>query len=170
MRNNSNSIKRGLFYGRFQPFHNGHYSVIEQMDRDGLDEIIVGVSSSQETGTIRNPFTAEERREMITQSLDITKKVHLVNLYDQYDCNKWVAHIKEVCPNFDYLYICNNHLRELFQTNGYLVREFESVDGISATKVRQAIASSDNWEQYVHPKVKEAILAVNGVERIRRMK
>ena len=54
----------GLVIGRFQPFHKGH----EYMIRKALSlckRVVVLVGSSQESGTERNPFNYQIRKEMI---------------------------------------------------------------------------------------------------------
>ena len=53
-----------VYIGRFQPYHNGHVKVIE----DGLkiaDRVLVLVGSSNSPRTEKNPFTFEERKEIL---------------------------------------------------------------------------------------------------------
>lgn len=63
------NIKRALIIGRFQPLHLGHVKVIEEAARE-YDEIIIGIGSSQESHTLKNPFTAGERIMMIKNAMD----------------------------------------------------------------------------------------------------
>ena len=60
---------KGLFVGRFQPFHLGHLKVIEWI-LERCEKVTVVIGSSLEFSTQRNPFTYEERREMIEKSLE----------------------------------------------------------------------------------------------------
>ena len=61
-------MKRGLYIGRFQPFHKGHlYSLKWCSDR--VDELIVAVGSSDKSFELRNPFTAGERIEIIRENI-----------------------------------------------------------------------------------------------------
>ena len=39
-------MKRGFYIGRFQPYHNGHQSVLEHI-AGKVDEIIIGIGSAQ---------------------------------------------------------------------------------------------------------------------------
>jgi len=57
-----------VFIGRFQPFHKGHLSVIEEAYKRAHN-VIVLVGSANSPRTQRNPFTFDERREMIRSSL-----------------------------------------------------------------------------------------------------
>lgn len=55
----------GLYIGRFQPLHIGHESIIRTM-LDECQRVIIAIGSSQESGTKRNPFTFEQREDLIT--------------------------------------------------------------------------------------------------------
>ena len=61
-------MKRGLFVGRFQPFHNGHLEVIKRILTE-VDELIIIVGSAQYSHRLDNPFTAGERIAMIKRAL-----------------------------------------------------------------------------------------------------
>ena len=56
----------GLFCGRFQLPHKGHESIIE-MALSMCDRLVILVGSSQESGTIRNPFDIQTRIEMLRE-------------------------------------------------------------------------------------------------------
>ena len=58
-----------LFIGRFQPFHEGHLSVVKRALRDN-DFLLIGIGSAEEDYLPDNPFTAGERWEMIRAALD----------------------------------------------------------------------------------------------------
>jgi len=48
---------RGLYIGRFQPYHLGHQAVLEKIARE-MDEIIIVIGSAEASHTLENPFTA----------------------------------------------------------------------------------------------------------------
>ena len=52
---------KALFIGRFQPFHNGHLKVVQEILKE-FDEVIIGIGSSKYSGTLDNPFSGEERK------------------------------------------------------------------------------------------------------------
>lgn len=58
-----------VYIGRFQPFHNGHLSVLRQALSTAQDSVIVVLGSANEPRTIKNPFTAAERQKMISACL-----------------------------------------------------------------------------------------------------
>lgn len=64
--------KYAIYIGRFQPFHNGH----EQIVKFGLakaEKLIILVGSANSARSLKNPFTFEERKEFILDSIDPLK-------------------------------------------------------------------------------------------------
>lgn len=57
-------FKLGFIYGRFQLVHKGHEQLIN-MGLEMCEKFVVLVGSSQESRTDKNPFTFEERKEML---------------------------------------------------------------------------------------------------------
>ena len=56
-----------VFIGRFQPFHVEHKRVIDiALKKSNNVQILIG--SSGKARSVRNPFTFEERRDMIAQN------------------------------------------------------------------------------------------------------
>ena len=61
------SKERGLFVGRFNPFHKGHLKAVQDI-LEQEDEIIIAIGSTQQSHTVSDPFTAGERVLMIISS------------------------------------------------------------------------------------------------------
>lgn len=59
--------KCGLYVGRFQPLHIGHYDIIDRMINE-CDTVIIAVGSAQEYSTKRNPFSYGLRASLIFKS------------------------------------------------------------------------------------------------------
>ena len=70
---------RGLFIGRFSPFHLGHLQMIKTILSE-VDELIIVIGSAQQSHTMTDPFTAGERGLMIRESLR-TEGIPLENIY-----------------------------------------------------------------------------------------
>ena len=58
------AFKLGIVVGRFQTFHTGHLDMIDKACAV-CDRVGIFVGSSQESGTLKNPFTFEARRAML---------------------------------------------------------------------------------------------------------
>ncbi|MEM2966110.1 MAG: adenylyltransferase/cytidyltransferase family protein, partial [Candidatus Nitrosocaldaceae archaeon] len=59
---------KGLFIGRFQPFHNGHLEAIRFALKQ-VEILWIVIGSAQRSHEQRNPFTAGERLSMIRDTL-----------------------------------------------------------------------------------------------------
>ena len=57
-------FKLGFIVGRFQLFHKGHEELVK-IGKSLCEKFVVIVGSTNESRTIKNPFTFEERKEMI---------------------------------------------------------------------------------------------------------
>ena len=82
-----------VFIGRFQPYHNGHFKVIEH----GLtvaDRVLVLIGSATSPRCHRNPFTYDERAKMIQGSF--SQNVIVMPLEDaSYNDAEWVSNVQK---------------------------------------------------------------------------
>jgi bifunctional NMN adenylyltransferase/nudix hydrolase len=58
-----------VFVGRFQPLHNGHVHIINEALKR-TDKLIILIGSSNQAPSPRNPFTFEQRAEMIRRTIE----------------------------------------------------------------------------------------------------
>ena len=73
---------RGLYIGRFQPYHLGHQAVIHKIVEE-VDEVVIAIGSAQVSHTPENPFTAGERMTMIYGALeDLRDRCYIIPLQD----------------------------------------------------------------------------------------
>ncbi|MEM4294555.1 MAG: nicotinamide-nucleotide adenylyltransferase, partial [Candidatus Caldarchaeum sp.] len=117
-------MKRGLFIGRFQPFHMGHLKAVDYiLERE--DECIVGVGSAQYSHTVENPFTAGERIEVIHRSLKSSgvdlARCFIIPIPDIGEHRLWVSRVVSMCPLFQTIYSNNSLVRVLFEEQGFRV-------------------------------------------------
>lgn len=162
-------MKRGLYVGRFQPFHNGHKAVIDLLCNE-VDELIIGIGSAQMSHDIRHPFTAGERVLMIQRVLAEAKiPVYIIPLEDIKRNALWVAHVVSMVPPFDVVYTSNPLVIRLFTEAGFRVESppMYQRQELSGTAIRQKMLEGDDWKQYVPEAAGLVIESVGGVERIR---
>ena len=161
-------MKRGLYVGRFQPFHNGHKAVIDLLCNE-VDELIIGIGSAQMSHDIRHPFTAGERVLMIQRVLSDAKiPVYIIPLEDIKRNALWVAHVVSMVPPFDVVYTSNPLVIRLFTEAGFRVESppMYQRQELSGTAIRQKMLEGDEWKQYVPEAAGLVIESVGGVERI----
>lgn len=160
-------VQRGVFIGRFEPFHNGHQSVLEQMDEDcDIDEIIIGIGSSQYRNTLNNPFSSRERKIMISRSLKIEKPYRIIDIPDIHNYPLWASYVEKLLPKFKVVYSGNKDVRCLFAEKGYRVKEPKALDQISATAIRRMMIMGANWRPFVSEETYEAMHSFGGVRRL----
>lgn len=95
--------KVAIFIGRFQPFHLGHQHVVEKAYQSNkYKQIVFLLGSAEQARTPKNPFTFEERKKMISSTLDSLQidnkeeiKVNILPIHDFiYDNQKWIAEVQ----------------------------------------------------------------------------
>jgi nicotinamide-nucleotide adenylyltransferase len=164
-------MKRGFYIGRFQPYHNGHQSVLEHI-ADEVDEIIIGVGSAQLSHTIDNPFTAGERVLMITRSLvSLGCPFYVIPIEDIKRNALWVAHVQSMTPPFDLCYSSNPLVVQLFHEAGVQVQSSSMYerDTHSGTEIRHRMLNNKPWKNLVPPPVYKVIKEIDGVARLRQI-
>jgi bifunctional NMN adenylyltransferase/nudix hydrolase len=84
-----------VLIGRFQPFHNGHFSVLTHALRLA-DKVIVLIGSAGQPRTIRNPWNASERAVMISEAVGAdAARLILKPLHDHlYNGALWVSDVQ----------------------------------------------------------------------------
>lgn len=161
-------MTRGFYIGRFQPYHNGHHSMVEQIAED-VDELILGIGSAGDSHTTRNPFTAGERSMMITKSLvDYDLVTYAVPIEDLERNSVWVSHVQSMCPTFDVAYSNNPLVIQLFHEAGFEVKQSPMFnrDVLEGTEVRERMITGGDWQTLVPDAVVEVIDEIDGIERI----
>jgi nicotinamide-nucleotide adenylyltransferase len=161
-----------LFIGRFQPFHKGHLKVIKNISSE-YKKIIIGIGSSQYSHTIENPFTADERKKMIVDSLEQigVKNYQIVLIPDIHNPPKWVDHILSIFSDFDVVISNNSITKNLFLEKGYIVKETPAYNknNYSGKVIRMKIINDDPWKNLVPDIVYNLIKEINGVERLKNI-
>ncbi len=165
---------RAIYVGRFQPVHWGHVRVIE-WSLERFDELIVVVGSAQDSYSLKNPFTAGERVEMLERVLRWLgideSRYRIVPVQDIAMNFVWVRYLVMLLPRFDYAVARNPLVTSLFSDYGIRVvtPPFFERERYNATRVRELMLNGGEWERLVPPPVADYIKQINGVERLRRI-
>jgi len=163
--------KRGVFVGRFQPFHNGHLAVIRDILKE-VDELIIVIGSAQYSHRIDNPFTTGERLIMIHNALKEAKiqidRCWIVPVRDVHVHMLWVAEVVGYTPKFDVVYGNEPLTRRLFSEARFKVKSipYQKRDIYSATEIRERMLANKNWETLVPKSVAAFIKEIDGVQRL----
>ena len=128
------SKKYAIFVGRFQPYHQGHISLIMQKINEGIPALIMVRDIAPDE---KNPFTTEQTVEMI-------EKYH-------------AAHNHEV----QVIIIPDMESVNFGRGVGYEINEFtppENIGWISATGIRNSIKEGNNdWKTLVDESIQSDV-------------
>ena len=161
-------MTRGFYIGRFQPFHNGHLSMVEQI-ADEVDELVLGIGSADHSHTVRNPFTAGERIMMITKSLvEYDPVTYAVPIEDLERNSVWVSHVQSMSPDFDVAYSNNPLVIQLFREAGIEIRQSPMFNRevLEGSEVRERMINDGDWESLVPDAVVDVVDEIDGIERL----
>jgi nicotinamide-nucleotide adenylyltransferase len=165
-------VIRGLYVGRFQPFHLGHLDAIKYV-LERVDELVVVIGSAQYSHNSHDPFTAGERLVMIQRALlecnVDTSKVWIVPVPDVHLHMLWVSAVEGYTPRFEVVYSNEPLSKRLFMEAGYNVTKIPYFDreSYSSTVIRKKMLNDENWSELVPKSVKELILEIDGVNRLK---
>lgn len=167
-------MTRGLYIGRFQPFHKGHLAALEWiLQRES--EVIIGIGSAQYSHTLKNPFTLGERIEMIWSVIKekrLTDRVLVTGIPDTDNHHSlWVSLVLAWVPKFDVAYTNDPLSRRLFKEAGVNVKSIPLYKrGIyRATTIRELMIRGERWEELVPEAVARFIKKIGGEQRLREI-
>lgn len=166
-------MTRGLFVGRFQPFHKGHMQIISQiLARD--DEVIIAIGSAQESFTIENPLTVGERIEVIRKLFkekEEIERVIIVPIPDIDENRIWPARVREYTPPFDRVYSGNPLVLSLFEVFEIPTVELKMIkrSKYEGCTIRKRILEGKQWRNLVPDATLPILRRVGFSERIKRL-
>ena len=159
----------GFLIGRFQPFHLGHLEAVN-FALSKVEQLYIGIGSSNKSHQPRNPFTVEERRQMISSSLDgkTLKRVSIYDIPDLDDHYKWTQSIDEIIPNYDIVFSNDDFTHSLYQKieKDVISVELKSREIFSGTNIRKMILNEENWQDLVPDGARNILLTINAKNRL----
>jgi nicotinamide-nucleotide adenylyltransferase len=165
-------VNRGLYVGRFQPFHLGHLDAIKHALKE-VDELVIVIGSAQYSHNANNPFTAGERLVMIRQALleaEVDDSTFwIVPVPDVHLHMLWVSAVEGYTPKFNVVYSNESLTKRLFMEAGYEVKTIPLFERkvYTSTVVREKMVKDDSWIELVPKSIAVFILKIDGVNRLR---
>jgi len=159
----------GLLIGRFQPFHLGHLDAL-RFALSKVDQLWIGIGSSNKPPEKNNPFKAIERKEMILSSIDesISKRIQIFNIPDMEDHKLWIDSIDSIVPKFDAVFTNDDLTQSLYSKRGITVIKvpFTKREVLSGTNIREKIVIDQNWHEFVPEGTKRVLEKIGAKERL----
>jgi nicotinamide-nucleotide adenylyltransferase len=160
----------GLLIGRFQPFHFGHLEAI-LFGLSQVENLWIGIGSSNKSNEMKNPFTADERKEMILSSIDekIAKQIKIYYIPDVNDHNNWKLQIDSIVPKYDVVFSNDEFTLTLFQKRGIkvILVPLKQRESYSGTNLRSKIANDQDWKDLVPQGTRNVLLKINAKDRLK---
>ncbi len=146
----------GIYIGRFQPFHLGHLQTLK-LALERAEQVILILGSHRVAADIRNPWSSQERIEMIRDCLspEDLNRVHFLPIRDWlYSDNLWLSAVQqkvfEITKRSASVVVlghrkdASSYYLDLFPQWDYL--ETGSYQNLNSTEIRQAYFGSRNQD------------------------
>jgi len=142
----------GLLIGRFQPFHLGHLAALE-FALSKVDKLWLGLGSSNKPMEKNNPFSVEERQQMILSSIEdsIKNKISIYPIPDLDNHVKWIENIDTIVPDYEIVFSNDPMTEHLYSKRNVdvITIPFLKRDQLSGTRLRELIKSDQKWDDLV---------------------
>jgi len=162
----------GLLIGRFQPFHLGHLEAL-QFALSKVDKLWIGLGSSNKPIEKNNPFSAEERKEMILSSIDdpMKDKISIYFIPDLDNHVKWIEKIDTIVPKFDIVFSNDELTKHLYSKRTVPITPipFLKRDVLSGTNIRRLIISDQKWNDLVPDGTKNFLIKISAKDRLKNL-
>ena len=159
----------GLLIGRFQPFHLGHLDAL-RFALSKVDELWIGIGSSNKPPGQKNPFSADERKEMILNSIDnsTSQRIKIFFIPDLEDHKKWIEKIDSIVPKFDVVFTNDEITQSLYSKRGTTVIEVPLTkrEVLSGTNIREKILIDQKWPELVPEGTKLVLQKIGAKQRL----
>ena len=166
---------RGLFVGRFQPFHAGHLAAVREIRRRAPEaDLLLVIGSAEESYTAENPFTASERQEMIARALAGARvdRVVPVPVADIRRHALWVRYLEGLLPPFDRVYSHNPLTLMLFTRAGYATDSPPLIDRarLEGVRIREQLSRAESVSALVPPAVDRYLAEIGAADRLKALR
>lgn len=160
----------GLLIGRFQPFHLGHLEAF-RFALSKVDKLWIGIGSSNRPSEKNNPFTADERKEMILSSIDeaISNRIQIFFIPDFDNHTKWIENIDSLVPDFEVVFSNDELTQTLYSKRDKKIIEVPFIDRevLSGTNIRDKITSDQEWQTMVPDGTKTVLKKIDANNRLK---
>ena len=121
--------------GRFQPFHKGHAAMIKSAEVYRSENypnlnLVIAIGSSNRPQTLQNPWSYNERTEMISSWLRNEENIDakIVSIPDIDDPPNWVSHAEGYHGHSGVFFSSDDYSCKLYQDSGWITISTPLVD------------------------------------------
>jgi nicotinamide-nucleotide adenylyltransferase len=135
--------------------------------------LFIGVGSSNKFNEKKNPFSAEERKDMIISSIEssLIGRIKIFEIPDVDNHEKWTFEIDQIVPKYDVVFTNDEFTKTLFKKRQInvipvVLKEREKFSG---TNIRQLIIDGKNWQDLVPQGTRKVLDKLNANERLKNL-
>ena len=171
-----------IFIGRFQPFHLAHYELVK-IALEKAKTVIVIIGSYKRAPSPKNPWTGEEREEMMRAALseEENTRIQVVHIRDYlYNDNLWLADITQkvseiVGESESIALIGHDHDHSSYYLSMFPQWKFVKINNIDhlshASDIRYSYFTHDaSYKNYLHTKTAEYLESFKETEKFKLLK
>ncbi len=171
-----NSFEYCVCIGRFQPFHSAHHELVREA-LSHANTVLIVIGSAHKAPNIVNPWTADQRQEMILSALSDDEKARVKFLQVRdfwYTNNRWLTEVQalvaEVTDGIDDDKICDLGEYSWFpQWKFFKMRNLDRMP--HATNIRQLYFTHDNgYKNHVSTPIADYMETFKGTQTFKNLK
>jgi nicotinamide-nucleotide adenylyltransferase len=156
---------------RWQPVHRGHVPVLRALC-DRASQALIGIGSSNRYD-LRNPFTLEERIDMVRLALAEHTNYSLIPVPDLDNGPHWREMVVNLFGTLDLFATDNPYVTSLLAADYKTIKPVELVPkdehvAVNGSMVRKKMARGDEWRALVPEEIADYITVKHLDERFRR--
>jgi len=156
---------------RWQPVHLGHVPVLKALCKCSL-QALIGIGSSNRYN-LRNPFTLDERIDMLHLVLSEWNNYTLIPVPDLDNGPRWREQVKNIFGGLDRFVTDNPYVASLLADDYRIIKPVTLIHenqqiAVDGSLVRKAMAQGEGWQALVPNEIEDFITIRRLDERFRR--
>ncbi len=164
-------FERTGMVARWQPVHLGHVPILKALCTRSK-QALIGIGSSNRYN-LRNPFTLDERMDMLRLVLSNWDNYSLIAVPDLDNGSRWRALIKDLFRTLDLFVTDNPYVTDLLNEDYKVIKPVELIPpderiAMDGSFVRLSMARGEGWQEFVPNEIEDFITVKHLDERFRQ--
>lgn len=160
MRSHTEPFERTGMVARWQPVHLGHVPVLNALCARSK-QVLIGIGSSNRYN-LHNPFTLDERMDMLRLVLSEWDNYSLIAVPDLDDGSRWYELVKDLFGTLDLFVTDNPYLADLLKEVYKVIKPVELIPpderiAMDSSFVRLSMARGEGWQEFVPNEIEDFI-------------
>lgn len=126
-------------------------SIVDKIFQNDFERLLLIIGSSDKSWTDENPWTLQEREQIIRASipLELQERIDILWLDDVPDDDVWCENLKQLFSEEVILFTGNEWVRDICERQGITTDWIIPTIDISATKIREMMRQGNDTSQHI---------------------